>query len=86
MPGLDGRKMSKSYGNTIELADSADDVTTKIMAMVTDPQRARRPDPGDPDVCNLFPFHRLYSPKDEIAAVDEECRTARAAASTARST
>ncbi len=76
VPGLDARKMSKSYNNTIALSDSAAEVTTKVMSMVTDPKRARRADPGDPDTCNLFPFHQLYSPKDEVAAVDAECRTA----------
>jgi tryptophanyl-tRNA synthetase len=76
VPGLDGRKMSKSYGNTIALSDSADEVDRKIMSMVTDPGRARRKDPGNPDVCNLFPFHVLYSPNEEVAVVDQECRTA----------
>jgi tryptophanyl-tRNA synthetase len=76
VPGLDGRKMSKSYGNTIALSDSAAEVEQKVMSMVTDPGRARRKDPGNPDVCNLFPFHVLYSPKEEVAVVDEECRSA----------
>ncbi len=76
VPGLDGRKMSKSYGNTIALSDSAEDVKTKVMSMVTDAKRARRSDAGDPDTCNLFPFHLLYSPKDEVVQVDAECRAA----------
>ena len=76
VPGIDGRKMSKSYGNTIALSDSAPEVQQKVMAMVTDPKRARRSDPGDPETCNLFPFHRLYSNPTEVALVDEECRTA----------
>jgi tryptophanyl-tRNA synthetase len=76
VPGLDGRKMSKSYGNTIALSDSSADVEKKVMSMVTDPGRARRKDPGNPDACNLFPFHTLYSPADEVAVVDVECRTA----------
>jgi tryptophanyl-tRNA synthetase len=76
VPGIDGRKMSKSYGNTIALSDSAAEVQQKVMAMVTDPKRARRSDPGDPETCNLFPFHRLYSSPAEVATVDEECRTA----------
>jgi tryptophanyl-tRNA synthetase len=76
VPGLDGRKMSKSYDNTIALSDSAGDVERKVMSMVTDPGRARRSDPGDPDLCNLFPFHPLYSPPGEVADVDRECRTA----------
>jgi tryptophanyl-tRNA synthetase len=76
VPGIDGRKMSKSYGNTIALSDSASEVQQKVMAMVTDPRRARRSDPGDPETCNLFPFHRLYSSPPEVALVEEECRTA----------
>ena len=76
VPGLDGRKMSKSYGNTLALSDSADDVAKKVMGMVTDPGRARRSDPGDPDVCNLYPFHVLYSPPEEQKIVAEECRSA----------
>jgi tryptophanyl-tRNA synthetase len=68
--------MSKSYGNTIALSDSAQEIETKVMSMVTDPNRARRKDPGNPDVCNLFPFHKLYSPAEETAVVDLECRTA----------
>jgi tryptophanyl-tRNA synthetase len=76
VPGLDARKMSKSYDNTIALSDSAVDVEKKVMSMVTDPKRARRSDPGNPDTCNLFPFHQLYSPAGEVALVDRECRTA----------
>ncbi len=76
VPGIDGRKMSKSYGNTIALSDGAAEVQQKVMSMVTDPKRARRSDPGDPETCNLFPFHRLYSSPAEVAIVDEECRTA----------
>jgi tryptophanyl-tRNA synthetase len=76
VPGLDGRKMSKSYNNTIALSDSAADVEKKVMGMVTDPGRARRSDPGNPDVCNLYPFHLLYSPEEEQRQVDLECRTA----------
>ena len=76
VPGLDGQKMSKSYNNTLALSDSVEDVRVKVMSMVTDPARARRTDPGSPEVCNLFPFHKLYSPADEVAVVDQECRTA----------
>jgi tryptophanyl-tRNA synthetase len=74
--GIDGRKMSKSYGNTIGITEPAEAVREKVMAMVTDPARARRQDPGNPQNCNLFPFHELYSPPDEVKVVDEECRTA----------
>ena len=76
VPGLDGRKMSKSYDNTIALSSTPEEVKTKVMSMVTDPARARRTDPGNPENCNLFPFHVLYSPADEVAVVDQECRTA----------
>ena len=74
--GIDGRKMSKSYGNTIGITEAVDSVREKVMAMVTDPARARRSDPGNPENCNLFPFHELYSPPAEVRVVDEECRTA----------
>ena len=74
--GIDGRKMSKSYGNTIGITEPAESVREKVMAMVTDPARARRQDPGNPENCNLFPFHELFSPPDEVEVVDEECRTA----------
>jgi tryptophanyl-tRNA synthetase len=74
--GIDGRKMSKSYGNTIGITEAADTVETKVMAMVTDPARARRQDPGNPENCNLFPFHEIFSPADEVRVVDLECRTA----------
>ena len=74
--GIDGRKMSKSYGNTIGITEPAATVAEKVMAMVTDPARARRQDPGNPDNCNLFPFHEIFSPLDEVKVVDLECRTA----------
>ena len=74
--GIDGRKMSKSYNNTIGITEAADSVRDKVMAMVTDPARARRQDPGNPDNCNLFPFHELFSPPPEVEVVDRECRTA----------
>jgi tryptophanyl-tRNA synthetase len=74
--GVDGRKMSKSYNNTIGVSEPPESVAEKVMAMVTDPARVRRQDPGNPDVCNLFPFHVLFSPPEEVAIVDRECRTA----------
>jgi tryptophanyl-tRNA synthetase len=76
VPGLDGRKMSKSYGNTIPLTASADEVRALVMTMFTDPNRVRRSDPGNPDICNLFQFHKLFSDEATIARVDHECRTA----------
>ena len=68
--------MSKSYGNTIPLSASADDIRALVMTMFTDPNRVRRKDPGNPDICNLFQFHRLFSDDATIARVDHECRTA----------
>jgi tryptophanyl-tRNA synthetase len=76
VPGLDGRKMSKSYGNTIPLSASADEIRALVMTMFTDPNRVRRSDPGNPDICNLFQFHKLFSDDATIARVDHECRTA----------
>ena len=76
VPGLDGRKMSKSYGNTIGLTAGADEIRALVMTMFTDPNRIRRKDPGNPDICNLFQFHRLFSAPDVITRVDHECRTA----------
>lgn len=74
--GLDGRKMSKSYANAVFLSDSLETVRQKLSQMVTDPQRARRSDPGSPEVCNLFPLHKIYSPEARIEEIDRECRRA----------
>jgi tryptophanyl-tRNA synthetase len=74
--GTDGRKMSKSYNNTINLSDSPEEITKKIMAMVTDPARVRRQDPGNPDVCPLFALDRIFAPKEWCDHVDVECRRA----------
>jgi tryptophanyl-tRNA synthetase len=74
--GIDGRKMSKSYGNSIYIADEMDEVKTKVAAMFTDPQRMRRKDPGNPDICNVYSFHRLYSAEEETGHINQECRTA----------
>jgi len=76
VPGLDGRKMSKSYGNAIYIADSPEVVRQKCMGMFTDPERLRRKDPGRPEVCNLFNFHRLLSPPELQERVERECRAA----------
>lgn len=74
--GIDRRKMSKSYGNAIFLSDPPDQMHAKIMQMVTDPQRARRSDPGNPDVCNVYEFHKLYSVQATIERINQECRNA----------
>jgi tryptophanyl-tRNA synthetase len=75
--GLDGRKMSKSYDNAIFLSDTEKEVSKKVKQMLTDPARARREDPGDPDICNLYPFHKIYSPQSMQDEVVEGCRSAK---------
>ncbi|MEQ1795744.1 MAG: tryptophan--tRNA ligase [Nitrospira sp.] len=74
--GTDGRKMSKSYGNTINLSDAEPVVRQKLKTMVTDPARVRRTDPGNPDVCPVYEFHKIYSPQDVQAQINRDCRTA----------
>ena len=76
LPGTDGRKMSKSYGNTIMLADPEPVVRQKLKTMVTDPARVRRSDPGNPDVCPVGDLHKIFSSKETIAKVNEGCRSA----------
>ena len=73
LPGLDGRKMSKSYGNGIYLRDSMDEVRPKVMGMLTDVNRKRREDPGDPKVCNLFPYHELMTDPARLDAIRSGC-------------
>ena len=74
--GIDRRKMSKSYNNAIFLSDSPKDISAKVSRMITDPQRKRRSDPGNPDVCNVFDFHKLYTDPQMVNEIDEQCRTA----------
>lgn len=74
--GIDGRKMSKSYSNAINLADAPKQILKKVNRMVTDPQRVRREDPGDPEVCSVFAYHRVFSPGAEVEQVAHDCRTA----------
>ncbi|KAB2958392.1 MAG: tryptophan--tRNA ligase [Thermoanaerobaculia bacterium] len=76
IPGLDGRKMSKSYGNAINLSDPPEVIREKCRSMFTDPTRIRRSDPGHPETCNLFAFHRLVSPPEVADRVERECRAA----------
>ncbi len=76
LPGTDGRKMSKSYGNTILLADPEPVVRQKLKTMVTDPARVRRTDPGNPDVCPVGDLHKIFSSKATMAKVNEGCRSA----------
>lgn len=76
VPGLDGRKMSKSYGNTIGLREEPDSVTKKLRAMQTDPARVRRSDPGDPDKCPVWDLHKIYSSEETKSWVQKGCRSA----------
>jgi tryptophanyl-tRNA synthetase len=72
IPGLDGRKMSKSYGNTIMLSGSDADIRAKTKVMVTDPARKRRTDPGNPDVCPVYDWHKLFAPKNAVGEYTAE--------------
>ena len=75
--GIDGvQKMSKSLDNHIELASTPEETQKRVMMMVTDPQRMRRSDPGNPDVCNVFSLHKIFSSADEVANINVECRRA----------
>lgn len=75
--GIDGQaKMSKSLNNHIELASSPEETQQRVMQMVTDPQRVRRSDPGNPDVCNVFAMHKVFSSAEEVAAINVDCRKA----------
>lgn len=75
--GIDGqKKMSKSLNNHIELAATPEETEARVMQMVTDPQRKRRTDPGDPDVCNVFTMHKIFSSPEEVDRINIECRTA----------
>lgn len=76
LPGLDGRKMSKSYGNTLGLREEPDDITRKMKAMQTDPARARRTDPGDPQKCPVFALHEVYSDEPTRQWASAGCRSA----------
>ncbi len=76
LPGTDGRKMSKSYGNTILLTDPEPVVRQKLKTMVTDPARVRRTDPGNPDVCPVGDLHKIFSDAGTMAKVNEGCRSA----------
>jgi tryptophanyl-tRNA synthetase len=74
--GIDRRKMSKSYDNAIYLRDTKDQIHAKVMQMITDPQRARRSDPGNPDVCNVYEFHKLYTDQPTTQDINTKCRAA----------
>ena len=76
VPGTDGRKMSKSYNNTIDLADTAETIVKKVRPMVTDPARKRRTDPGNPDICPVFDLHEIFTPPADREWAATGCRTA----------
>jgi len=76
LPGLDGRKMSKSYNNTIMLSEPEADIRAKLKTMVTDPARVRRSDPGNPDICPVYDLHKVFSPEAVQAEAAAGCRTA----------
>lgn len=73
LPGIDGRKMSKSYGNTIYMSASPEEIMEKVKLMITDPQRIRKNDPGDPDVCTVYAFHKIFN-AGETEEIEEVCR------------
>ncbi len=74
--GLDGKKMSKSYNNAIYLSDTKDEVWQKLRGAVTDPQRVKKTDPGNPEVCLIYDYHKAFSPDEVVKKVEEGCRTA----------
>ena len=74
--GIDRRKMSKGYDNAIYISDTEDTVNKKVGEMITDPQRARKSDPGRPSFCNVFTFHKLYSKKNTIKEIEKACLSA----------
>ncbi len=73
VPGIDGRKMSKSYNNAIFISENEEELTKKVLNLVTDTQRVRRKDPGDPNRCLAYNFHKLYCKEDELKMINEEC-------------
>ncbi|MFA6355503.1 MAG: tryptophan--tRNA ligase [Candidatus Omnitrophota bacterium] len=74
--GVDNRKMSKSYGNAVNLSDSPDEVKKKIKAMITDPQRIKKDDPGHPDICNVYSYYKYFFPELAVS-IPGECKSAR---------
>jgi tryptophanyl-tRNA synthetase len=75
-PGTDGRRMSKSLGNTIEISATPDEIRAKLRPAFTDPARQRRSDPGNPEICAIYTYYRKFMP-EEAALTAEECRTAK---------
>ena len=76
LPGLDGRKMSKSYNNTIPMSATPEEVTKLVMSMVTDPHRQRRTDPGNPDICPVYTYQKIYNTPQRQSEINQTCRNA----------
>ena len=74
--GIDGRKMSKSYDNAIYISDPPQEIRRKVSLMFTDPNRIKRSDPGNPDICNVFSFHKVFSSQEVVDRVNVDCRRA----------
>jgi tryptophanyl-tRNA synthetase len=74
LPGLDGRKMSKSLGNTILLSDPPEEIQQKVKRAITDPKKIRLGDPGRPEVCNVFTYHRKFNP-EEVPEIEQDCKS-----------
>ncbi len=77
LPGTDGRKMSKSYNNAIYFADSEEELRKKVMIFYTDPQKLRKGDPGRPEICPVFFYHKIFSPSERVEEVERDCRSGR---------
>lgn len=75
VPGIDGNKMSKSYSNEIAIADTPEVTADKLKKMFTDPQKLRKGDPGQPDICPVFTLHKIYTPHEQLAEIDRACRS-----------
>jgi tryptophanyl-tRNA synthetase len=74
VPGIDGRKMSKSYNNAIFLSDNFEDIKDKVSRMITDPKRIYLKDPGHPEVCNVFSFYKIYMDRDSLTEIENRCK------------
>ncbi len=75
--GIDRRKMSKSYDNSVYLTDTNEEIRRKVSQMITDPQRARKTDPGNPEICNVFSFHEMYTDPDTVEGIKKDCLAAK---------
>lgn len=76
LPGIDGRKMSKSYDNYIAISASPEEIRKKVMMMVTDPKRIKKSDPGHPEVCTVYAFNKVFGEKDKVNELGESCKKA----------